>query len=157
MRGKDGDGETKSAGRELDGRARVLLLCHIYNREPQYSSSDEDILLSHFATRSSFLRLVSCPRSRALVFAAKGSLLEPITSNNGAHTCRPDLVSLIPISQCFIPLLVLVFVSLLVQSPILPWRVRCVPACPINRLWPNHQLQRQARCRRGGRGRRIRQ
>lgn len=82
----------------------------------------------------------------------------PITSNNGAHTCRPDLVSLIPISQCFIPLLVLVFVPLLLQSPILLWRVRCVPACPINPLWPNHQLfQRQARCRRGGKGRQIRQ
>lgn len=82
----------------------------------------------------------------------------PITSNNGAHTCRPDLVSPIPISQCFIPLLVLVFVPLLLQSPILLWRVRCVPACPINPLWPNHQLfQRQARCRRGGKGRQIRQ
>lgn len=74
MRGKDGDGETKSAGRELDGRARVLLLFHIYNREPQYSSSDKDILLSPFATRPSLLRLVSCPRTRALVFSAKGPL-----------------------------------------------------------------------------------
>lgn len=82
----------------------------------------------------------------------------PITSNNGAHTRRPDLVLLIPTSQCFISLLGLVLVPLLLQSSIFPWRVRCVTACPINPLWPNHQLfQRQARCRRGGKGRQIRQ
>lgn len=157
MRGKVGDGETKSAGRELDGRARVLLLRHIYNREPQYSSSDEDILHPSppvLPSFGSFPAHASDPRP----LLRRDPFESPITSNNGAHTRRPDLVLLIPTSQCFISLLGLVLVPLLLQSSIFPWRVRCVPACPINPLRPNHQLfQRQARCRRGGKGRQIRQ
>lgn len=74
--GKGRGWETKSAGRELGGRARVLLLRHIFNREPQYSSSDdEDILLSSFATRSSLLRLAFLPTHASPGLCCEGTPL----------------------------------------------------------------------------------